>query len=931
MTFEISGIRSRNNPIRRKLREPFDGDELFVRYRVRYAAAGIDQPGQGDGEFFVLWLDEVEGHDTATHSGGIPNLGIHVADGQNRFMARYAARQEKFTKTELQGDREFLVVGRLWKTKAGKAEPFDALDIWVDPSEPAENKPHASTRSPLGIREVAWIGFSTGGKTEEGDRIRIRDIEVAETWAAIMGLPSKVDPVEIYRPKAPPVVKKTVAFKEHIYPILKGKCFECHQGVKAKGGIRLDVWDEAMNQTTPRNAAASHLIALVTSTDPEKRMPPKGKPLDAESVRVLKAWIDEGLEWDEELLPTPVPVTEHWAFQPLRRPAVPVANWGRNGVDAFIVRKQVAVGLNPSAAADAGTLRRRLWLDLVGLPPESGTTVGDELVGELLASKHYGERWGRHWLDVARWAESNGHQHNRNRPHAWRYRDYVIEAFNSDKPFDQFIREQIAGDELPYATEHLVATGFLSAARYSGNELDKEIQRNDILVDIVNTTSSAFLGLTIECAQCHTHKFDPITIRDYYRLQAFFTKGQPANVVLQNGNERTKEMLARRWQIFDSAHARKVRTLRKQGYPEPVLVQPTSVVKSMRTDERKIFDGLEKKIAKLPQAWGYFSPITGVAGVEVAPHEMRWPLSRHRGTLEYVNAHLLVRGDVGSKGPVIEPELPAVFGRLTKAEEHPRLAFSNWLGSPENPLTARVWVNRIWQWHFGRGLVETSNDFGKQGTEPTHPELLDWLASELIDSGWSTKHVHRLILNSATYRQSSAWSAGNARLDPDNRYLWRWQPRRLEAEAMRDSMLAIAGVIDRKMKGPSVPLARNESSNRRSVYLQQRRDSLPHQQMLFDGSPAVTSCSRRGNSTVASQPLYLLNSDFSERISEAFAKRVWRRDSRVSEQAALAIEMALGRKATAEEMTKSAELISSDGLAKFCQAILNLNEFVYVP
>ncbi len=924
VSFEIRGTGNRNNPIRRELKEPFEGEELFAKFRVRYAADSIDQPGEGNGEFFVFWFDVAEGGDTATHSSGIPNIGIHVAGDKNRFMVRYSSRQEKFTKTELMGDREYQIVGRLWKTKPGAVEPFDALDIWVDPEFEAEFKPHASTKSAKSISEVNWIGFSTGAKTETSDRIYVAGIELADNWEEIMGLPPKVDQTDVYKPKPPPVVKKTVAFREHIFPILKENCFKCHEGRKAKGGVRLDVWDEAMNQTTPRNGDASHLIDLVTTTDPDKRMPPKGARLAAKSVDRLKAWINEGLEWDEELLPTPTPKTDHWAFQPIRRPSVPERKWGRNAVDAFIGRKLTEHGLKPAPEADDGTLRRRLWLDLIGTPP-----AGDAArVDELLASKHYGERWGRHWLDVARWAESNGHQHNRDRPHAWRYRDYVINAFNRDKPFDDFLSEQIAGDELPFKTERVIATGFMAAARYSGNELDKDIQRNDILVDVVNTTSAAFLGLTFECAQCHTHKFDPISIRDYYGLQAFFVQGQPNNLVLDRDNE-LRRLIARRQQIFDGVHARIVRMKRKQGHPEPILVIPKTVVGGMRPEERKQYDELGKRIDKAPQVWGFYSPITSTNRIDVAPHEMRWPLPSHPKSLEYTKAHLLVRGDVQSKGPEIKPALPAVFKTATKA--HNRLGLADWLTGPDNPLTARVWVNRIWQWHFGRGLVETSNDFGKHGTMPTHPELLDWLATELVNNGWSTKHIHRLILNSATYRQSSAWSAGNAEIDPENRYLWRWQPRRLEAEALRDSMLATAGLLDRKMAGPSVGLKAAETSDRRSIYLQQKRDNLPHQQTLFDSSSAVVSCSRRATSTVASQPLFLLNSGFSQRVSEAFAKRVWRKDSRAKEQARLAIELALGRNATDDEIAKSAELISSDGLVKFCQALLNLNEFVYIP
>ena len=941
----IRGTGDRNNPIRRALAQPFAGDTLFVRFRLRYDAASIDTPDKANGEFFVLWLDAVEGADNATHSNHIPNLGVHVAGGENRFMARYHAAGQQFSNTALKGDREYLVVGRLSKSKPGAQAPFDSLSLWTDPLPGEETKPHAHARSPNAPANVRWIGFSTGRKTESTDRIQVSDLAIHTTWRGILELPEIAANKPVHPPVTPPTAKRTVHFQKDIFPILKEHCFDCHQGTKAKGGVRLDVLDEVLNQTAPRNADASLLIQMITAKDPDDRMPPPGKgdPLSTEAVAKLRAWIDEGLDWNETLLPTPQPETDHWAFQPVRRPPVPSvknADWVRTPVDAFIARRHEQLGLHPAPPATDQTLERRLALVLTGLPPSGlvmpkmdfNGPIGkwyDLLADHWLASPEYGERWGRHWLDVARWAESNGHQHNRDRPHAWRYRDYVIRSFQQDKPFDQFLREQIAGDELPYSDDALIATGFLAAARYSGNELDKAIQRNDILVDVANTTAKAFLGLTLECAQCHTHKFDPITLRDYYRLQSFFAQGQPNNIALAGDDPVAQKQIAEKQVLFDTVHHRLVQTKRRQGVPEPILVTPKTVINGMRPEERQRYNALNTALNKLPQTWAFYSPVTSGKNLPVIPHEMRWPLPNEISALATVKTHLLVRGDVKTPGPEVTPAWPAVFGPTPAPGDQPRKALADWLTQPKHPLTARVWVNRIWQWHFGRGLVASSGDFGTQGTAPSHPELLDWLASELIANRWSTRHIHRLILRSNTWRQASAPHAANAKLDPANHTLWHWKPRRLEAEAIRDGVLAIAGRLDRQRGGPSVPRAQTETSRRRSVYLLQKRDNLPHQHILFDGDRAVVSCARRRVSTVPLQPLYLLNSQFMQLNAKAFAARLPK--GKADTQIRSAFQLALARDPAPEEFGPAKKLYDQHGLESLCLVLFNLNEFLYVP
>ena len=871
---EFSGSGSRQNPFRQALATPFEGDTLFVRFWIRYGGTSIDVPPKGDGEFFVFWLDANDGGERATHSGGVPNLGIHVKEGKaNHFMARFTSGQdsESFA-VPLVGDRDTLLVGRLSKSMPGIDQPFDKLDLWVDPRPDELGAPHATSASKNGkVSRVNWIGFSTGGKTEPEDIIQVRDLLLTTRWESVFSKSSAQSVTKVHRPQSP------------------------------------------------------RAIAFVPLKDAEIPDPPAYSPPPPPSEIA-------------EVKPPPVSVeTDHWAFQAMSRPEIPkVANaaWVRTPIDAFIARFHEEQGLSPAPPAESVTLVRRIALVMTGLPPESEVPPADldAFAESLLESPAYGERWGRHWLDVARWAESNGHQHNRDRDHAWRYRDWVIGAFNDDKPYDAFLREQIAGDEIePYAAENVVATGFLSAARYSGNELDKDIQRNDILVDIVNTTSKAFLGLTMECAQCHDHFFDPITQWDYYRMQAFFAQGQPGDAVL-DPDPKAGELIAKRWGLFESVRDRMVAGRRAAGNPEPVLVIPKSVPGGMTPAEKAKFAEIETAIDRYPKAWAYYSPVTSPHHLEVAPNAMRWPLPFQKESLQGVQVRFLERGDPAAPGPVATAAWPQVFGPMPESIEHrPRLALANWLTNPEHPLTARVWVNRIWQGHFGRGLVASSGDFGKAGDAPSHPELLDWLARELIESGWSTKHIHRLILQSNTFRQSSLFSASNADRDPDNAGLWRWKPRRLEAEAVRDSLLATAGILETKFGGPSVPLSEAESSHRRSLYLQQKRDNLPHQQMLFDGAGAVTSCSRRHVSTTGLQPLWMLNSEFMQGITKTVADQLAHKGASAESLAKDLIKRVYRRPGDAEEIERLTTLIRTAPFEDAVDVILNTNEFVYVP
>jgi hypothetical protein len=686
------------------------------------------------------------------------------------------------------------------------------------------------------------------------------------------------------------------------------------------------------------------------------------------------SWSDTGLAEDSKRLSNPPAGKEHWAFRPLRRPRLPrVSNvsWLRTPVDAFIAARHEQRGIRPAPEAPPAKLARRVKLDLTGLPPtafevrefaaDASPNAYERFTEKLLASPQYGERWGRHWLDVARWADSEGYEENNLRPYAWRYRDYVVQSFNDDKPYDWFLRQQVAGDELiPYSDENLIATGFLAAARYSANEEDKAIQRNDVLVDITNATASALLGLTLSCAQCHDHKLEPLTLRDYYRFQGFFVQGQVNNLLLKDAALWRQYETAvppelhvierEQTQLVDRVRERLLTVARAKKEEERKLDDET-VRKAFSPEELKEYDGRREQLKKLreklpdkPQTIGFYSPASPTS-VDVLPMKAAYPLPYDPQALRGTRPRLLARGDVHRPGEELSPAWPGLFGtpENSKPDKSPRTALADWLASRDNPLTARVWVNRVWQYHFGRGLCPTPDDFGLQGQPPTHPELLDWLAVELIESGWSTKHLQRLIVNSATYRQA----AGAA--DPSDYAAW--TPRRLEAEALRDSLLAVSGELDLRMGGKAAALlhtdkAQNELSQeaetgpwRRTLYLEHRRDMFHPFHRFFDGATANESCARRHVSTIPLQPLFLLNSEFMGHRAEAFAKRVehwqsqWHTVDERDKQIAVAFELALSRTPTQRELEVLSGLLTppTDGnLVTVCHVLFNLNEFAYI-
>jgi hypothetical protein len=688
---------------------------------------------------------------------------------------------------------------------------------------------------------------------------------------------------------------------------------------------------------------------------------------------------------------------EHWSFRPIRKPSVPEVRqraWVRNPIDAFILARLEGRGWKPAPPADRPALLRRISFDLTGLPPtpeEVASFVADaspvaleRWIDALLARPSHGERWARHWLDLVRFAEGNGYERDAIKPHAWRYRDYVIRALNADKPFDRFLTAQLAGDELEDSTaETLIATGFLRVGPWDDEPADPKQDRFDQLDDIVRTTSEVFLGLTLGCARCHDHKYEPITQADYYRMVAVFDPLQrpqngrteldlPVGSRQQIARQEARDRLIATAQRVIAALRDEARELHLHGGTSRLPAEALEAVRrepTRRSAEEKALAeryarDLEAEIAaSLPDR--VRAAIEGqeqlMAELKAQTPDLPRGYFLREPTPTPPETHLLLRGQATSPGPVAAPGWPAVLtasqptfppaGRTTLR----RLTLARWLTRPDHPLTARVIVNRVWQHHFGEGLVRTPSDFGTMGEEPSHPELLDWLASWFVEQGWSLKALHRLIVTSAAYQMSTRAEPSHEDEDPDDRLLWRRPYRRLEAEAIRDAMLAVSGRLDPAMYGPSIypeiPRAALEShsdpnsvwqpfdedaASRRTVYAMIRRSLVVPMLEVLDFCDTTQSAARRSVTSVATQALTLLNGEFANRQSRHFAERL-RREAGPDPQAQIrrAYLLALGREPTASERDRLADyLASGEGdpdsrLARLCRAIYNLNEFVY--
>ncbi len=695
-------------------------------------------------------------------------------------------------------------------------------------------------------------------------------------------------------------------FSQKVQPVLEARCFKCHGAEKSRGGLRLDSRD-AVAKGGSSGPALPLVIKAITHKDADLEMPPDEKLPDGE-IAILTRWVEQGAPW-----PASAVVAKHtgrkekvitdkdrswWSYRPVVDPPVPRAGrgWARNEIDRFVAAKLAEARLRPAPAADRATVLRRLTFDLHGLPPapqeveafvrDSAPDAYERAVDRLLASPRYGERWGRYWLDVVHYAESDGHRQDAFRPNAWPYRDWVIRSLNEDKPYDRFVSEQLAGDELaPEDPEVFVATGFLRLGTYEWNQRDVRTQWGNILNELTDLVGDAFLGMGMACARCHDHKFDPILQRDYYRMQAFLapiawredrflataveeTQYRAALTVWEQKTAPVRaEIAAVEHKYLESADATAL-----DRFPLDIRALILKPVPQRTPFEHQIADLAFRQVlterAKIDGA---------VSGADRA----RWvALKRKLGAFEAERPRppptAFVATDVGPVAPPtfipakgearqVEPGFPTVLGPTAAAIVPPdggvstgrRTALARWLTSAENPLTARVMVNRMWQQHFGRGLVATSSDFGRLGEKPSHPELLDWLTSSFIRNGWSLKRLHRLMVTSAAYRQSSRSPlAARAHLrDPENRLLWRMSRHRLDAEQVRDALLATSGELNVAAGGPSV----EPTEPRRSIYTRVLRNTRDPLLGAFDPADPFASTSSRNVTTTASQALLLVN------------------------------------------------------------------------
>jgi hypothetical protein len=690
----------------------------------------------------------------------------------------------------------------------------------------------------------------------------------------------------------------------------------------------------------------------------------------------------------------------HWSFQPPVRPPLPRVkrtNWVRNPIDAFVLAALEENVLRPAPEADRRTLYRRLSFDLTGLPPapeaveafvaDRSPDAYSKVVDRLLACPQYGERWAQHWLDLARYADSDGFEYDTARPDAWRFRDWVVEALNQDMPYDQFVRWQLAGDEIaPDEVAGFVATGFNRCYPDMVDLNDQKLRRQNALNDITETTGLVFLGLTVGCARCHDHKFDPIRIGDFYRLQAFFTPARfRDDYPVASPTERAAyEEQAQRYDgeltALQQAVIRVEQPVRAVLTPEllPTVNDETAAAFARSESERTasdvhlIFDAQSKDRRIGAEAWSrLLDPVSAnlrkawlaqlAALKRTGPPNLPHARGIDETSAEAPPTFVLNRGDYNTKGDEVAPAFPLILchdqsavvpARSTTAHSTGRRkALSDWLVAPENPLTARVIVNRLWQHHFGQGLVTTPSDFGTMGAEPSHPELLDWLATELIARGWSLKAMHRLMVTSATYRQSSRGNPAAAVADPENLLLAHQNRQRLDGEAIRDSLLAVSGQLNREMGGPCIfpklpeelaklttkgiawPVSDHaRDRNRRSVYVFVRRNLRYPFFEAFDRPDTNTSCPRRPVTTIAPQALTLLNSDLSNDAAQALAARIVHEAGRQQDaQIDRVYRLLFARPPDAVEKRLALDFLArSAGLASYCRALLNANEFIYI-
>ena len=829
-----------------------------------------------------------------------------------------------------------------------------------------------------------------------------------------------------------PLSAEELTYEQHIRPIFRKHCFDCHGSEKEKEGeldLRLVRFITHGGDSGPAIVAGQADESLLIQRVRNAEMPPGNVKVGAEELAVLEQWVAAGAKTarpEPETIGPGLGITPEersfWSFQPIQRPDVPEHDKEsrvRTPVDAFLLSAMVPQGLKLSSDAGKRTLLLRASFDLIGLPPTEAETedfiadesadAWDRLIERLLKSPHYGERWGRHWLDVAGYADSEGASADAERPWAWRYRDYVIQSFNADMPFDQFIIEQLAGDELAGPkkgdlTEEqirlLVATGFLRmAADGTGAGNNNAEGRNQVMTDTITIVSRSLLGLSVACAQCHDHRYDPIPQTDYYSLRALFEPAidwkawktpEQRRVSLYTANDHAKaaEIEVEAQKVVEVHNEKRaafmVEALAKElsKYDEPLRTELRTsyeTVADKRTPEQM---ALLKKYPSVNISHGNLYQYNKAAAGELEEiNQQIADIRKKKPAHEYIRALVEAAGNLPPtklfhRGDHRQPEFDVKPGSLTVAaavsdrtlfpEDNPdlatsgrRLAFARWLTNGRHPLVARTIVNRVWLHHFGRGIVDTPADFGRLGNRPTHPKLLDWLAAEFMENGWSLSHLHKIIMTSTAYLQSSARAADLSQIDPDNRYYWRKSLIRLEAEILRDRMLAASGQLDRSQFGKPVPVKEDDvgqivvdsSHKRRGLYIQQRRSRPVALMKAFDAPVMVTNCDRRQSSTVATQSLMLMNGEFVlTQAAHLAALASGETESTLEHKVCKAWLLALCRSPSDGErelgitfINKQLEIMKTEetklpesvtpgqqAMTNLCQALLTANEFLYV-
>ncbi len=795
-------------------------------------------------------------------------------------------------------------------------------------------------------------------------------------------------------------------FVQHVKPILKEHCFECHASDTAdiSGSLalasRASIIDGGDSGPAVDLEQPHESILLQAINYDVYEMPPDGK-LPKEKIEILTKWVELGLPYpaSEEIEldpegPTEVPqvsdeTKKWWSFQKVVRPNIPDVSqrsWLRNDIDSFVLSKLESVSLKPAPPATRQQLVRRAYYDLIGLPPtprEVEAFVNDpdpdafeKLVDQLLASPHYGEKWGRHWLDLVRYAESNSFERDGTKPFVWRYRDYVIQSFNDDTPYDQFLIEQLAGDEIQDPSQDsMIATGYYRLGQWDDEPADPKQAMYDDLDDIVATTGQTMLGLTVNCARCHDHKIDPIPREDYYSLVSFFENirryGVRSDESVFAASVRTLPGEAEDEEI--QHHAAVVAGIEKQIIAIETIVKP-----DFEPVEHEEFQYEMNRIRLLEKRVGGLLTRKQFSEYKRLKDKLKKLVENPPGSIQILcvkenegqppQSYVRVRGNAHVQGAQVQPAFISVLSPPKPEVEPPtggatsgrRLALAKWIASSKNPLTARVMVNRIWQYHFGRGIVRSASDFGFQGTPPTHPQLLNWLADEFVRQKWSVKAMHRVIMTSNTYRMSSQFDAAAYAVDPDNDLFWRFNLRRLAAEEIRDSILAVSRQLNlSKMFGPSVFTAMPEEvlagqsqpgkgwgtsaeqdRRRRSIYIHIKR-SLPVPILATnDAADTDNTCPVRFITTQPTQALGMLNSDFTNQQARLFADDIRNEFNGVPQQLEEVLKRVTQRQPTEAEILRGLNFIETvqsepgvtptQALEYFCLMALNLNEFVYV-